>query len=389
MTGDLLRTPLHGEHVALGAKMVPFAGWEMPIHYPSGIVSEHRTVRGSAGLFDLSHMGELYLRGGGAGAAADRLVSSDIAGLAVGQARYGLLCSERGTIVDDVIVYRTEAETYLIVVNASNVAKDLAHIRPYVPADVELEDASMDTALIAVQGPRAAAVLMAVTDVDAGEGATGDIAPFGVVSAHVAGARATVARTGYTGEDGFEVFIPWERATGVWSRLLAAGEAHGVRPIGLGARDTLRLEARFSLYGNEIDESTDPIEAGLGWTCKLDKEFVGRDAIARAKEEGPRRRIAGLVVDGGVARHGHPVIYGGEEVGTVTSGTFGPTVGKNIALAYVPVALTKAGTAVAVRIRDRDVPATVVRTAFYKSRSAAAIRARLSGAAEQTEGEKG
>ncbi len=372
-TDTLLRTPLHGEHVALGAKLVPFAGWEMPIHYPTGIVTEHRAVRGVAGLFDLSHMGEVFLRGKGAGAAADRLVSSDISGLAVGQARYGLLCNERGTIVDDVIVYRIEAETYMIVINASNVAKDVEHMKRYMPADVTFEDASLDTALIAIQGPRASVVLASVTDLEVREATVEDVAPFGVSSARVAGTRATVARTGYTGEDGFEVFVPWERATGVWSRMLAAGASIGLVPIGLGARDTLRLEARFSLYGNEIDETTDPIEAGLGWTCKLDKDFVGRDAIALAKEQGPKRRIAGLVVDGGVARHGHPVVHDGAEVGTVTSGTFGPTVQKNIALAYVPVALAKAGTALAVRIRDRDVPATVIKLPFYS-------RSRVEGA---------
>jgi aminomethyltransferase len=364
-TETLLRTPLHGEHVALGAKMVPFAGWEMPIHYPTGIVTEHRAVRGAAGLFDLSHMGEVFLRGKGAGAAADRLVSSDIAGLAVGQARYGLLCNEGGTIVDDVIVYRTETETYMIVINASNIAKDVAHMRRYLPADVVFEDASMDTALIAIQGPRAPAILASVAGLEAKEATVEGLASFGVVSARVGDTRATVARTGYTGEDGFEVFVPWEHATGVWSRLLAAGSSLGLMPIGLGARDTLRLESRFSLYGNEIDETTNPIEAGLGWTCKLDKDFVGRDAIARAKEQGPKRRIAGLVAEGGVARHGHPVVHEGAEVGVVTSGTFGPTVGKNIALAYVPVALAKSGTALAVRIRDRAVPATVVKTPFY------------------------
>ena len=365
-TATLLRTPLYEEHVALGAKMVPFAGWEMPIQYADGIVSEHRAVRSAAGIFDLSHMGEVYVRGTGAGAAVDRLVSSDIAGLRAGQARYGLLCNERGTVVDDVIVYRLEAETYLIVVNASNVAKDLEHIRAHVEGDARIEDASMDTALIAVQGPRASVIVSSVTDLEVRESTIEDLASFGVVGARVGGARAWVARTGYTGEDGFEVFLPWDRAVGPWTRLLAAGGAIGLTPIGLGARDTLRLEARYSLYGNEIDESTDPIEAGLGWTCKLDKDFVGRDAIARAKERGPERRIAGLVVEGGVARHGYPVVSGGRPVGQVTSGTFGPTVGKNIALAYVPVALAKIGTELAVRIRDRDVPARVVKTPFYK-----------------------
>ncbi len=362
----LRRTPLYDEHVALGAKMVPFAGWAMPIQYPSGIVAEHRAVRGAAGLFDLSHMGEVYLRGPEAGAAVDRLVSSDIAGLEVGRARYGLLCNERGTIVDDVIVYRLDAETYLIVVNASNREKDVDHIRSHLQRGVDLEDASLETALLAVQGPRAAVILASVTDLEVREASIEDLAPFGVVAGRVGGARAHIARTGYTGEDGFEVFLPWERATGPWSRLLAAGGAIGLIPCGLGARDTLRLEARYSLYGNDIDETTDPIEAGLAWTCHLEKDFIGRDAIAKAKERGPARKIVGFVVEGGVARHGFAVVHEGREVGRVTSGTFGPTVGKNIALAYVPVALAKVGTRLAVRIRGSDVPATVVKTPFYK-----------------------
>jgi aminomethyltransferase len=362
----LRRTPLHDEHEALGAKLVPFAGWEMPIQYPAGIVAEHRAVRRDAGLFDLSHMGELHFRGDGALAAVDRLVSSDIAGLSVGQARYGLLCNERGTIVDDVITYRVEGDDLMMVVNASNVEKDAAHVRARLASGVELEDASLDTALLAVQGPRAAVILSSVTDLEVRESSVEALPPFGVTRGRVGGVRATIARTGYTGEDGFEVFVPWDRAASPWNRLLAAGAALGLAPIGLGARDTLRLEARFSLYGNEIDETTDPIEAGLGWTCKLDKDFVGRDAIADRKERGPSRRLVGLVVEGGVARHGMAIVSGGEAVGVVTSGTYGPTVGKNIALAYVPTALAKVGTALAVRIRDQDVPATVVKTPFYK-----------------------
>ena len=362
----LRRTPLHDEHVRAGAKMVDFAGFEMPIQYPTGIVAEHRAVRSNAGLFDLSHMGEFFFEGPGAGAALDRLVSSDIAGLAAGQARYGLLCNERGTIVDDVIVYRLADAEYLMVVNAANVAKDRAHLEAHLGPDVRFEDRSDETALIAVQGPRAATILSTVTDLEVREASIEGLPPFGVTGARVANSRAIVARTGYTGEDGFELFVDNERAPRVWSRLLGAGESVGLIPIGLGARDTLRLEARFSLYGNDIDESTDPIEAGLGWTCKLDKPFLGRDAIAAAKERGPSRRIAGLVVEGGVARHGHEVVHEGAVVGHVTSGTFGPTVGKNIALAYVPSDFAKVGTALAVRIRGRDVPARVVKTPFYK-----------------------
>jgi len=356
----LRHTPLYAKHTALGAKMVPFAGWEMPIQY-AGIVAEHRAVRGAAGLFDLSHMGEFFFEGAGALAAIDRLISSDIAGLEVGHARYGLLTNEKGTIVDDVIVYRFAPDRLAMVVNAANIDKDAAHVRRHLPAGVRFDDLSEQTALIAPQGPRAAKILsrVAAMNVD-------DLMPFGVTATKVAGVAATVARTGYTGEDGFEVFVPNADAPRVWDELLAAGKADGIQPIGLGARDTLRLEARFSLYGNEIDETTGPIEAGLGWTCKLDKEFVGRDVIAKAKEEGPKRRIAGLVVEGGVARHGHPVTDKGAPVGVVTSGTFGPTVQRNIALAYVPVALSKVGTPVAVRIREKDVAATVVKTPFYR-----------------------
>ena len=360
------RTPLFDEHVRAGGKMVDFAGYEMPIQYPTGIVAEHRAVRQNAGLFDLSHMGEFFFTGAGTGPAIDRLVSSDIAGLAVGQARYGLLTNERGTIVDDVIVYRLGDDEYLMVVNAANVEKDRAHIRSHLAPGVGFEDRSSEMALIAIQGPRAATILSTVTDLEIREQSIESLPPFGVVRARVANSRAIVARTGYTGEDGFEVFVDNDRAVQVWSRLMAAGASTGIIPIGLGARDTLRLEARFSLYGNDIDETTGPIEAGLGWTTKLDKDFVGRDVIAAAKERGPERRIVGLVVDGGVARHGHDVTKDGVVVGQVTSGTFGPTVQQNIALAYVPAALSKVGTDLAVRIRERDVPAKVVKTPFYR-----------------------
>jgi len=354
------RTPLYDRHTELGAKMVFFAGYEMPIQY-EGIVAEHRAVRGLVGLFDLSHMGEFFFKGRGAGATLDRLVSSDVAGLDVGQARYGLLTNDRGTIVDDVIVYRISDGEYMVVVNAANIAKDRAHVLAHLGEDAAFDDRSFGTALVAIQGPRALEVLSSQTDAD-----VRSLPSFGVTQGRVAGARATLARTGYTGEDGFEVFVANADAARVWDALLAAGSASGIKPIGLGARDTLRLEARFSLYGNDIDETTDPIEAGLGWTCKLDKEFTGRDVIAAKKADGPKRKIAGLVIQGGVARHGHEVTHAGEVVGHVTSGTYGPTVDKNIALAYVPTPLSKVGTALGVRIRGKDVPATVVKTPFYR-----------------------
>jgi len=354
------RTPLYERHAQLGAKMVPFAGYEMPIQY-EGIVAEHRAVRGRAGLFDLSHMGEFFFKGRGAGATLDRLVSSDIAGLTVGQARYGLLTNERGTIVDDVIVYRISEGEYMVVVNAANIAKDRAHVLARLGEDVAFDDRSFGTALVAIQGPRAVDILASKTDAD-----VRSLPSFGVTQGRVAGTRATLARTGYTGEDGFEVFVANADAVKVWDALLEAGREAGIKPIGLGARDTLRLEARFSLYGNDIDETTDPIEAGLGWTCKLDKEFTGRNVIAAKKAAGPRRKLAGLVIQGGVARHGHEVTHDSEVVGQVTSGTYGPSVEKNIALAYVPTPLSKVGTALAVRIRGKDVPATVVKTPFFR-----------------------
>jgi glycine cleavage system T protein (aminomethyltransferase) len=359
----LRRTPLYEQHRSLGARMVPFAGYDMPIQY-TGIVAEHRAVREDAGIFDLSHMGEFHFDGPKAQGAIDRLVSSDIANLEVGQARYGLLCNDRGTIVDDVIVYRTGAEHLLMVVNAANIEKDEAHVRKHLPKDVGFVDRSNDTALIAVQGPRAADIVGRVAG-----GSVVALPPFGVKSTRAAGAESTIARTGYTGEDGFEVFLDNADAVRVWQALMTAGggsRGESLTPVGLGARDTLRLEARFSLYGNDIDETTGPIEAGLGWTCKLDKAFVGRDVIAKQKADGPKRRIVGLVVEGGVARHGHDVVSGGKAVGKVTSGTFGPTVLQNIALAYVPIDLSKVGTVLAVRIREKDVPATVVKTPFYR-----------------------
>jgi aminomethyltransferase len=365
MTTDaaLRRTPLYEEHKRLGARMVPFAGYEMPIQY-TGIVAEHRAVREDAGVFDLSHMGEFYFEGREALAAVDKLVSSDVAGLAAGEARYGLLCNEGGTIVDDVIVYRIGADQVLMVVNAANIEKDEKHVRRYLAKGVGFEDRSHEMALIAVQGPRAADIVGNV----AGNSVVA-LPPFGVKSTLAAGAGALVARTGYTGEDGFEVFVANADAARVWQALMTAGagsRGEVLTPIGLGARDTLRLEARFSLYGNDIDETTGPIEAGLGWTCKLDKKFIGRDRVAKQKEDGPKRKIAGLVVNGGVARQGHDVTADGKPVGKVTSGTYGPTVAQNIALAYVPTELSKVGTALAVRIREKDVPATVVKTPFYR-----------------------
>ncbi len=360
------RTPLYEEHAALRARMVGFAGWEMPIQY-SSILEEHERVRTACGAFDLSHMGEFYFRGPGALRWVNWLTTNDAGKLDVGQAQYTLLCIPNGGIVDDVIVYRTAAEELLMVVNAANVDKDRAHVTRDLPGGVRFDDASLATALIAVQGPRASVVVMAVTNLPVREESIERLPPFGVRSARVADVDAIVARTGYTGEDGFEIFLPWDRAPQAWSRVLAAGASNGIAPIGLGARDTLRLECRFMLYGNDIDEGTSPLEAGLGWVVKPDKgEFQGRDAIAKARERPLARRLVGLVVSGGIARHGHEVVRDGAVIGTVTSGTFGPTVRKNIALAYVASEHAAIGTALRVRIRGKDVGATVVKTPWYR-----------------------
>ena len=366
MGDELRRTPLFEEHRALGAKMVPFAGWEMPIQYTS-ILEEHERVRSACGVFDLSHMGEFWFRGPGAREWVSSITTNDVGKLEVGQAQYNLMCLESGGIVDDVIVYRTGDDEYLMVVNAANVAKDRGHVTRALPESVRFEDGSLETALVAVQGPRASVVVMAVTNLPVREESIEDLPPFGVRRARVADADAVIARTGYTGEDGFEIFVDRDKAPQVWNRLLVAGASNRIGPIGLGARDTLRLECRYMLYGNDIDETTNPIEAGLSWVVKLDKgEFRGRAAIAAVKERGPSRKLVGLVVDGGVARHGYEVTKDGAVVGNVTSGTFGPTVRKNIALAYVPSSFAAIGTTPCVRIRGKDVPGTVVKTPFYK-----------------------
>jgi aminomethyltransferase len=354
-TASLRRTPLYDLHVARGARMVPFAGYEMPVQYPPGIIAEHLHTRAKAGLFDVSHMGQIRLRGAATARALEALVPGDLQSLAPSRMRYTLLLNEQGGILDDLMATRTD-DGLMLVVNAARKNEDLAHLQAHLDAAIVIEP-QFERALLALQGPAVAAVLARFArDVER--------MPFmSAADLTLGGIAAGVTRSGYTGEDGFEISLAAADAPVLAERLLAEPE---VLPIGLGARDTLRLEARFSLYGNDIDETTNPIEAGLGWTTKLDKPFVGRDAIVAAKERGPTRRIAGLEVTGGVARHGHDVVKDSTVVGRVTSGTFGPTVQKNIALAYIPTELAKVGTDLAVRIRDKDIPAKVVKTPFYK-----------------------
>jgi aminomethyltransferase len=344
--------------------MVPFAGWEMPVQY-GGIIDEHRTVRSAVGLFDLSHMGEIGISGSEALAFARYAVVSDPGTLEPGQAQYSMLCTEEGGIIDDLIVYRTE-RGYLLVCNAANhdaVLEHLERLCGHGDFDAQLDDRSDRTALIAPQGPRAAELLAGLTDL-----ALDDLGYYRSLRGTVAGIDCLVARTGYTGEDGFELFVDARRATQLWDALMAAGQPLGLKPCGLGSRDTLRLEAGMPLYGNELDRDTNPYEANLGRVVKLDKgEFVGRAALAAVQATGPRRKLVGLVMaDNAIARHGYPVQVEGAVVGTVTSGTASPTLGRPIAMAYLPADAASVGGEVEVVVRDRPHRAEQVKLPFYK-----------------------
>jgi aminomethyltransferase len=344
--------------------MVPFAGWEMPVQY-KGVTQEHEAVRKAVGLFDVSHMGELFFDGPGAGACIDSLVSNDIGKLAVGRAIYTLACNERGTILDDLIVYRLADTRFMIVCNASNREKMAAHFAAQVRGRCNYRDGSDDTALLALQGPKAAAV---VRDLQADPKLV-DLPRFGVVQTTLAGLELTAARTGYTGEDGYELFCRNADAVRLWDALVSTGAKHGLEPIGLGARDTLRLECRMSLYGHEIDETTNPLEAGLGWAVKLDKgEFLGRAALLAAKAQPATRKLVGFEMTGrGIARQGYPIVdASGKAVGQVTSGSPGLTIGKNVGLGYVPPTLSAIGTAIGIEIRGKVIEAKVCATPFYK-----------------------
>jgi aminomethyltransferase len=359
--GALRRTSLYAAHVAAGGRMVPFAGWELPVQY-GGISPEHLAVRTAAGLFDVSHMGEVWVSGAGAPDAVQRLVTNDAARLAVGAGLYSPMCLPTGGIVDDVTVFRAGERRYLIVVNAATRAKDVAWIREHA-GGATVRDASDETALLALQGPRAAPVLEAVAGRD-----LGTLQRFHLIEGvALAGTRATVSRTGYTGEDGFEIACPWDAAPAVWDALIAAGRPHGLIPAGLGARDTLRLEAAYMLYGSDIDETTSPLEAPLAWTVKLDKgEFIGRDALLAQKTRGVARRLVGFeAADRSIPRQHCAIWADGRRVGEVTSGTFAPTLRRPIGLGYVPAG-TAPGTVLEIEVRGHRTPATVVRLPFYR-----------------------
>ena len=358
----LRRTPLYPAHRRLGARLVEFGGWEMPVQY-SGILEEHRTVRARAGLFDVSHMGEVEIAGPGAVDACQRLLTNDVAKLEPGRAQYSVMCLPSGGIVDDVITYCFSSERYLFCVNASNQEKDFLWMREQCRG-VQVIDRSAEFAQLALQGPAAVGILAEVAQSD-----VRGLPSFSFLETTVAGGSALVSRTGYTGEDGFEIYVAPSRAEALWEALLDAGrEQHGLRPAGLGARDTLRLEAGLMLYGNDIDAATTPMEAGLDWVVKLEKgEFIGRDSLARQKESGLTRRLVGLEMeDDSIPRHGYPVHRGESTVGSITSGTKSPTLGRGIALAYVETAAAARGTSVEVEVRGRRHPAKVVRLPFYR-----------------------
>ncbi len=363
MNTPLKRTPLHAAHVKAGARMVEFGGWDMPVQY-AGIIDEHRRVRRAVGLFDVSHMGEFEVEGAGALSALQTLVTNDVAALEIGQVQYAALCYPEGGIVDDLTVYRLAADRYMVTVNASNIDKDWAWMTTHAPG-AEWRNVSTETGLIAVQGPRAEELVAGLADTDVQA-----IRYYRFARGAVAGVPTLISRTGYTGEDGFELYVPWDATERVWVALLEAGKQVDVGPIGLGARDTLRLEMGYALYGNDIDQTTNPLEAGLGWIVKPAKgDFLGKAAIERMRAEGPKRKLVGLeMVDRSVARHGYQVLGGSRRVGEVTSGTFGPSVEKSVAMAYVETPLAKVGTAIDVEIRGQGRAARVVKTPFHPSR---------------------
>ena len=364
-TQPLKRTPLYDVHAALGAKIVPFAGFEMPVQYPTGITAEHKAVREKAGLFDVSHMGEFIVRGPQAIDFVSYVTTNDVAALKPGQAQYSTILREDGTIVDDCLVYRAD-DRVLMVVNGSNIDKDFAHISRFLKKfpEARLENISDQIALLALQGPDAARILQRHTDADLSK-----IKYYEFITGKVAGVdNVYISRTGYTGEDGFELYLAAEQAKKIWNALTASGE---VTPAGLGARDSLRLEMGMALYGNDLDDTTTPLEASLGWLVKMKKgDFVGRDALAEQKQQGLKRKLVGFTTpERSFPRHGYPVFARGKPSGEVRSGTMSPTLGIPIGTAYVPVESAAEGSQLEIEIRGKRVPAVVQKMPFYRNGS--------------------
>lgn len=359
---DLKQTALTGLHQQLGAKMVPFAGYLMPVQY-EGINSEHEAVRKSVGVFDVSHMGEFVLKGQGALDLIQRITSNDASKLKPGNAQYSCFPNDNGGIVDDLIVYALEDGNWMLVVNASNIEKDLDWIRSHNTSGVEIIDISGNTSLLAVQGPKAREVVQKLTDVD-----LSTIPYYSFRKGTVAGCgNVLISNTGYTGAGGFELYMENRYAAAIWNALMDAGAAFSIKPCGLGARDTLRLEMAYCLYGNDIDDTTSPLEAGLGWITKFTKDFTNSAALKKQKEEGVGRKLAGFEMnERGIPRHGYEIIdENGQVIGVVTSGTQSPTLQKAIGLGYMKAACAAPGSEIFIRIRDKAVKATVVKTPFY------------------------
>ncbi len=356
-------TPLNSRHRALGARLVDFSGWEMPVEY-SGLSKEHLAVRRSAGLFDVSHMGEIEIAGNEALQAVQKVCTNDAAQLSIGEAQYSALLTEVGTVIDDVLVYKLADGHYMLVVNAGNIAKDFAWIRQQITGvgDAVAVNTSSRYALIAVQGPLAARIVQTLTEVE-----LETIEYYTFATGEVSGVRATISRTGYTGEDGFELFVPPQSAPSVWETVQRAGESDGLLPAGLGARDTLRLESGMRLCGQDMDDTTTLLEAGLGWIVGWEKDdFIGKSALLRQRDDGVTKKLVGFELDErGIARHGFAVYGGDDQIGTITSGTQTPFLNKAIGMAYVPVKYAKVDSALSIDIRGRRVAAHVVKMPFY------------------------
>lgn len=361
---NLKRTPLNDVHRSSGGKMVDFGGWDMPVQYEAGVIAEHLATRERAGLFDVSHMGEIWVDGPDAIAFVNHLTTNDVSNLDDGQAHYSALTNENGGVVDDLLVHRFSEDKLLLVVNAATTEKDWAWIEPKASGfDVKLRQASDDYCQIAIQGPKAASILQTMTDTE-----LSSIKYYHFTTGKVDGVDSIIARTGYTGEDGFEVYAEPSKAVQLWNKMLDAGASDGILPCGLAARNTLRLEAAMSLYGHELSDTISPLEANLGWICKLGKgDFIGRDPMQKLKDEGLKRRLVGFeMVDKGIARDGFEVYIGDERVGEVTSGSPAPFLKKNIGLAFVPVEFAKTGQEITIDVRGKKLAAVVVPTPFYK-----------------------
>ncbi|MDQ3799368.1 MAG: glycine cleavage system aminomethyltransferase GcvT [Acidobacteriota bacterium] len=364
---NLKKTPLNEAHRRLGGKMVEFGGWDMPVQYSAGVIEEHLRTRNAAGLFDVSHMGEIWVEGADAIEFVNRLTTNDVTKLVDGQAQYSALTNETGGVVDDLLVYRFDFDKLLLVVNASTTDKDWDWIASHKKDEiVTLTNASKDYCQIAVQGRDAIKILRNLTDTE-----LSDIKYYHFTTGKVDGVDAIISRTGYTGEDGFEIYAASEYAVQIWNSLLEwgrYGEADGILPCGLAARNTLRLEAAMSLYGHELGDDISPLEAGLGWICKLKKgEFIGREALVKQKEEGLKRKLVGFeVTDRGIARDGYDVYIDGEKAGVVSSGSPAPYLKKNIGLAFVPAEFANVGQEIKIDVRGKHLSAQIVPTPFYK-----------------------